>query len=829
MSTSQDPLAGIDWECGSTPPGLVAAPIDLDRAHISWMGLSVPGTAAQALVDTIGDAALWANYDGLDWWFRCRFDVPDPARRWVLRAGGLATIADVWLNGTHILHSENMFVEHEADVGELRAANEIVIRCAALDPLIAQRRPRPRWRSPRLIQQNLRWFRTTLMGRLVGWVVTPPPVGPWRPVSLTAREPLDVRLRSIRVGCDEGSGGFVDLEVEIEGYPQDAPVRAQVASVEQTLELAAKGATTIARGRIDVTDIERWWPHTHGDQPRYEVTVSIGDLDFPVRTIGFRTIEVDRSDHGFTLVCNGVPIFCRGACWMPPDPVRFSAPVERVRRNFDLFREAGLNMVRLVGEVSYENEEFLDLCDEMGILLWQDAMLAFFDAPDDDGYTSSLEAELEQVFSSLQGRPSLAVVCGGSDTEEQAQFMGGPPERWISPVAYNVIPDLLERLLPGTPYIASSPGESPLPTMINQGVAHYYGVGAYTRPISDARRATVRFAAECLSFATPPEPIDSGELPVTPRPGMGHHAEWKNAIHNDAHASWDQEDVRDFYTHDIFDVDLFSLRHHDPERAMALARATSAYVFDSVLTEWRRAGSGCWGSLVFNWHDLRFGAGLGVIDSHDRPKASWYAMRRVMQPVAILFTDEGLNGLGLHLVNDAASDLTGTVRLELVINAELKVESTEVPVSVPARGGCSVETGVLLGGFRDLSYAHQFGKAAYDAVVATLMDGSGKQLSQAVYFPTPLARPVELDLGLEATVRPAESGPEWIATVSTKRLAQWVSLEVPEYAPLDGWFHLPPGETREVVLLPLTDNTRDPAGNVRALNLARPTRLRAAP
>jgi beta-mannosidase len=363
--------------------------------------------------------------------------------------------------------------------------------------------------------------------------------------------------------------------------------------------------------------------------------------------------------------------------------------------------------------------------------------------------------------------------------------------------------------------------------MINTGVAHYYGVGAYTRPIEDARRAAPRFVAECLSFATPPEPLDAVEPFALPRAGLGHHAQWKNAIHSDSHASWDQEDVRDFYTTSIFGTDLFRLRHQDPDHAIALARATSAHVFDTVLTEWRRAGSPCAGSVVFHWHDLRYGAGLGMVDSFDRPKSSWYAARRVMQPVTILLTDEGLNGLGLHLVNDRAEDFRGTVRLELVVNGELRLEPGESSVVVPARGGCSVETAVLLGGFRDLSYAHQFGKPAYDAVVASLLDGDGRQVGQAVYLPALTALTVEPDLGLSGVVRPAAGG-GWEVEVTTRRMACWVSLEVPGYVPLDGWFHLPPGERRVIPLRAQPDAPEVPRATVRAVNSRRAVRLSAS-
>lgn len=825
--TTDDLLAGAHWECAATSPGAVADAGDLDAARLSWIPASVPGTAGAAAVAAYGDRALWDDYDGADWWFRTSFDTADGDGSWVVELGGLATVADVWLNGVHLLHSENMFLEHRLDIDRLAGSNRLVLRFAALTPLLAKRRPRPRWRSPRMVHQNLRWLRTTLMGRLLGWVVTPPPVGPWRPISIRKAQPVEVLERSVRTRCTPSGGGVVEVALRVTGVDPAAAASIRVGDRLAPASLADAGDATIVTATVELDQVKRWWPHTHGPQPLYDVSLEIAVAAIDLGLVGFRTIEVDRSDGGFTLVCNGVPIFCRGACWTPPDPVSFVTDDEQLLHSLELYRAAGFNMVRLVGEISYETEAFLDRCDELGLMLWQDAMFAFYDAPaDDPEYVESLTRELRQVFGALGGRPCLAAISGGSDTEEQAQFMGGPPEVWRSPLAYTLIPQLVDELLPGTPYIASTPGESPLPTMINAGVSHYYGVGAYTRPLDDARRAAPRFVAECLSFATPPEPLDDIEHFALPRAGMGHHAEWKNAIHSDAHASWDQEDVRDFYTKAIFDVDVFDLRHRDPEHSLALARATSAYVFDHVLTEWRRPGSACMGSLVFHWHDLRYGAGLGLIDSLGRPKSSWYAAKRVMQPVAVLLTDEGLNGLGLHVVNDRAEDFVGALRMELVVNGSLRIEPTDVAVTIPARGGCTVETATVFGGFRDLSYAHQFGKPAFDAVIATLIGSDGEPISEAVYLPTNHID-VESDLGLAGVVRRDDAG-DWEVELTTQRLARWVTVEVPGFVPLDGWFHLPPGQARVVKLTPQPGAPATPRPVARAVNLSHSVRLELA-
>jgi beta-mannosidase len=829
-----DLLAGAAWECRGGLDGTLDG---------TWVAAVVPGTAAGALVDAGAPGALQRDYDSLDWWYRVRFDGPPAgaaSQSWLLRCDGLATLADVWLNGEHVLHSESMWQSHSIAIDDLTDDNDIVIRFAALAPVLAQKRPRPRWKSSWLKHQNLRWIRTALLGRLNGWVSSPAPVGPWRPISLCPWPELEIIQRDVRVlvagepgaggggGPDGdgggGGGGSVELDLLLRGLPPSTPVLARVGDegADLAIEPAEADGAVRVHGTVRLAHVDLWWPHTHGEQPLYPLQLEIGEQVLPLGRVGFRSIEVDRDAGGFTIRCNGVPIFCRGSCWTPPDPVNLAVPVERLRGNLELARAANLNIVRLIGEGVYESPEFFDACDELGLLVWQDCMFAFYDCPDTEEFSASVHQELTQLFGSLQGRPCLAVVCGGTDNEEQAEFMGIDHQRWASSIAHELIPELLASLLPGTPYTATSPGESPLPTMADTGVAHYYGVGGYLRPLDDARRAGVRFASECLAFATPPEPLDTDWAIALAR-GMGHHPDWKRTVHRDAQTSWDLEDVRDFYTLAVFGTDVFDVRHRDAERANYLARATVATVFEQTLSEWRRPGSSCQGAIVFHHHDLSFGGGLGIIDSLDRPKAPWYVMRRTMAPIACLLTDEGLNGLRVHLVNDGTDVFRGELRVDLYLHGEVHSETATTEVEIPARDGITVSTALMFGSFRDLTYAHRFGNPAHDVVMVSLIDPDGLQVARSYFLPGGPTRALEPDLGLSASVARSADG-QWSATVTTRRFAQWVSLEVAGFIAADSWFQLAPGETRTIDLA--ADGSRErPRGQVNALNCSAPTRL----
>ena len=198
MPADPDLLAGAVWECAATFPDEAAAPEALASLPLRWLPASVPGTAASALRDAGLPEPTPAELDGRDWWFRCRVPSGVPAGGALeLRLDGLATVADVWLDGRHLSRSDSMFAPVRVPAGECHAGSELCIRFAALASVLAVRRPRPRWKSPSVTQQNLRWFRTTLLGRQSGWTVTPAPVGPWRSVRLerpVATDPLERRV-----------------------------------------------------------------------------------------------------------------------------------------------------------------------------------------------------------------------------------------------------------------------------------------------------------------------------------------------------------------------------------------------------------------------------------------------------------------------------------------------------------------------------------------------------------------------------------------------------------------------------------------------------------
>ncbi|MEP6898049.1 MAG: hypothetical protein ABI870_05920, partial [Rhodanobacter sp.] len=636
------------WEFAAAEPGLTPGQLD----QLDWKPATAPNTAAgalRALHEWNWDVAR--DFDAQDWWWRVRLgDAQGCSGPAVLGFDGLATLADVWLDGVHLLQSDNMFVAHEVTV-VLGASHDLLIRCAALAPELAQKRPRPRWRVPMLAHAQLRWFRTTLLGRTPGWSPACPAVGPWRPVWLEQRALAigEITLRS-RV---ENATGVVDATVELETGITAVSLLVERDGQRVRGELFFRDGRWCGNATLQAP--EWWWPHTHGTPACYRVWIEArraGDLvSIDLGLIGFRTIEIHQDNGDFALRVNGVEVFCRGACWTPLDVVTLGATPDATRAAIAQVRACGMNMLRVSGTMVYEDDAFYDALDESGILLWQDLMFANMDYPEDESFVAGALREVDQQLARLQARPCLALVCGNSEGEQQAAMSGAARELWSPRLFHQTIAARVRAL--DIEYTPSSAHGGAFPHAANAGTSSYYGVGAYLRPLEDARRSELVFASECLAFANIPE--DSG-LPGGPALRV-HHPAWKARAPRDLGAGWDFDDVRDHYVARLYGVDPTALRSCDHERYLALGRAATGEVMAQAFSEWRRARSPTRGALVWFLRDLWPGAGWGVIDAHGMPKPCFHALRRALAPTAIALSDEGVNGLAVHVFNDGAAAL----------------------------------------------------------------------------------------------------------------------------------------------------------------------------
>jgi len=290
------------------------------------------------------------------------------------------------------------------------------------------------------------------------------------------------------------------------------------------------------------------------------------------------------------------------------------------------------------------------------------------------------------------------------------------------------------------------------------------------------------------------------------------HPVWKRGVPRDAGVGWDFEDVRDHYLKLLYNVDPMGVRYASTERYFELSRLVTGEVMAEVFGEWRRTDSQCKGGIVLWCNDLTPGAGWGLFDSAGRPKAAYWFLRRAFAPVAVWMTDEGLNGIGVHVANDRAAGLDLKLRVALYQHGERLVASGEHQIAGSSRAQPIVNLETLLGRFSDASYAYRFGSPGHDVVVASVYDsGQDTPFSQAFRFPAGRSStqiPID-NLGLSAVCQAQPDG-TLMLRLQAKRFAWGVRITARGALPGDQYFGLEPGVPRVVVLTP-APNTKTPS------------------
>lgn len=803
------------WLLCETPAGEWAGPSDApDAAH--WLSAPVPGTAALALARAgLYDEAKPRPLHGQDFWYQTTLHGVGPH---TLRFEGLATCAQVFLDGRLIGGQAHMFAPLELKV-DLAGTHTLHVVFRSLSQYLEHLKPpRARWRVAMIEPANLRAVRTTLLGHMPSWCPAVDVVGPWLPVRLL--QPTDVFDVRIQTGLSGPGHLHGQLTLSLRSTQALAGWHVQCLGNSAPVQPdphESDGWTAT----LQVHSPPLWWPRGHGPQNLCDVhLVSPDPLVAPrlVARVGFRSVAVDTGPDGcgFGLLINGVAVFARGATFPPANLLQPADDASHAKR-LHLLARLGVNMVRLAGPFCYQTAAFYTTCDELGIMVWQDLMLANFDYPfADPAFAADMQREWMAHIATRAAHPSLTVLCGGSEMHQQASMLGLPPARRSIPFLEQTFPIWCAENAPGTVVLPNTPWGGSLPFTVRQGVSHCFGVGAYERPLEDARRTAPRFAAECLALAHVPEPGTLRRLGV---PAV-HHPLWKQGVPRDRHASWDFEDTRDHYLERLFRISPQALRREDPDRYLMLSRVVSAHVLHQTLSEWRSPGSPTQGALVFTAGDLQAGAGWGLIASDGTPKAAAWGLAHASQPMALLLTDEGNDGLDIHLVNDTPHAARYTLQVQLLQHGKQPTAQGSCEVEVAPHGSTTVNATEVLGAFADVTYAFRFGPPAHDTVVVSAMPLSPPPSEwhaelHATHFPLGLLSD-RLPLGLKADLAYTDSG--WQLNVSTDITARYVHIEDEAYLPSDNYFHLAPGVHRTIHLMPRNELVPDPRGCVHALN-----------
>ncbi len=560
----------------------------------------------------------------------------------------------------------------------------------------------------------------------------------------------------------------------------------------------------VIEAHLRAENIAAYWPHTHGNPKRYQVIVELqNQQDGVSRRIGlgeygFRHLE-RVSEHSLELRFNGVPMFFRGACWTPMHPMSLQTEAAALRQRLQMLCDAGINMLRIPGNMLYESDLFYALCDAIGILIMQDYAFTNFDYPDTDAvFVESVKKEAVGFLAKHGSRANLTLLSGNSEVAQQAAMMGLALDQLGNAIFDDVLKTLSLQYAPQVPYVNSSPSAKGIPFHVGHGTSHYYGVGGYMRSFEDARLFKGKWIAECLAFSHVPEDsslyqfFDNAFVP-------SHHPRWKDAVPRDVGSGWDFSDITDFYVEKLFGVMPAKLRAIEPQRYLEYCRVTTVEVVERTMSIFRADATAGRAALVWFLHDLKQGAGWGYIDSLGKPKSAFYGLARACQPTTLLFVDEGLEGLALYLANDSAETLACQLEIALMTADGQQFEYQTQAIQLKSRTVERVDVDAFLGRFVDSSYAYRFGARGFVATVAKLTAAQGNVLSQKVYVDAVLTQHVHQDVGLTVSAQVIDEV-SYALTISTEKPAYFVTIDAPNFVLSDNYFHVVPGFATIVVL-----------------------------
>lgn len=618
---------------------------------------------------------------------------------------GLDTLAHVSLNGREIAFADNMHITWVWNVKEQLHAGENTLEIRFDSPILycaKKAEEAPGWESSDATP-GFRHLRKAHC--MFGWDWGPrlPDAGIWRPIFLRTWD--TVRLENALM-LQAHHDGVVDVTIRPEIAGESAWSAEITAPDGEVLTLPG---TTAAEQVVRVKNPQLWWPNGLGKQPLYRVTVRLATGDTRVWRIGLRTMTVSREKdewgEEFCHVVNGMKVFAMGADYIPEDNILARVTPERTRRLLEDCKAANFNAIRVWGGGYYPDDAFYDICDELGLLVWQDLMYAcaFYDLTPD--FERSIRVETHQNVARLRHHASLALICGNNEME---MFMAGANSALINHRTWEFVPTyphhitdyvkMFEYILPAIvketapqtywwPASPSSGGNFDAPNDENRGDNHYWDVWHGEKPFTEYRKFFFRYASE-FGFQSFPclKSVKQFTLPddrnIFSRVMERHQ---RNQAANGKILSYLSQTFR--YPNSFDDL-------------LYASQLMQAEAIRYGVEHWRRNRGRCMGAIIWQLNDIWPVASWASIDYYGRWKALHYAAKRFFAPVMISAEEEGelsqnpkINeyhpaplekSFRLNVCNETLRDVTGEVVWALRTPDGAIVRQNQQTLTIPA-------------------------------------------------------------------------------------------------------------------------------------------------
>lgn len=615
-------LTGAGYECEGTVPGSVYSFL-LDNKLMDDPFYRMNELEAHALMDN-------------DFEFSRTFDFTPTGDTVLLHCEGLDTLCDIYINGEYVAHTDNMHRTYEFDVTELLQSGENVIRIVfhSADKYVREKQEELMQYQPYHCTAGAGYLRKTHC--MLGWDWGPrlPDAGIWKNIDLIVLD--SARITEFHVVQRHENGKV---------YVTPFVTTDKEADIEVTVTAPNGNSYTIpADVETEMKQPELWWPNGLGDQPLYTFAVraSVNGkvVDSQEQRIGLRTLklirEKDKYGECFCHEVNGVRFFAMGADYIPEDNILSRITPERTYKLIKQCRDSNFNAIRVWGGGFYPHDSFFDACDELGIIVFEDMMVACITLPDTEEMRASMKVEVHQNLKRMRHHASLALISGNNEVEEMFAYADELRTNPVYTKMYlylyeEMMPEAMEELCPYVPYIPSSPttcGHFIDPRNENYGDAHYWEVWHWGKPFTEYRNKFFRYLSEFGFQSFPCEKTinaftEEGDRNVFSRVMEMHQ---RNGEANGKILQYLSETYK--YPRD------FGVLYYASQLLQAEAMR---YGVEHL----RRHRGRCMGALYWQLNDIWPVASWASIDYYGRLKALHYAAKRFYNPILISCKETG--------------------------------------------------------------------------------------------------------------------------------------------------------------------------------------------
>ena len=579
---------------------------------------------------------------------------------------GIDTLAEIYVNGVHVLDTDNMHCEWTLYLTNLlREHNTLEVRIKSpINYIEAENAKRPIWGVGECMKGYPHIRKAHCM---FGWDWGPnlPDMGIWRDVELCAYSKARITQPYIEL-LNEMPADKAELKIQARIDSRDdinAHFECTITSPDGETVFGGKLPES---GVVEIPNPQLWWVRGLGEQPLYTVTIELRDesgavLDTCTKRIGLRTLVIskDKDEWGeeFCFKCNGVKVFAMGANYIPEDQIVTRMTKEKTARLLEDCAAANFNFIRVWGGGIYPPNWFYDKCDEIGLIVWQDFMFACSAYRLTDEFRESVEVEVSQNIIRLRHHPSLGLWCGNNEIESAWVGWGLPEDeeckRDYLTLFEDIIPKLLTKYDPVRakfyhPSSPSSCGGFIDPSSNKAGDMHYWAVWHSFKPIEDFRKYYYRFCSE-YGFESIPDIktvrtfAEESDLDLC---GNVMQAHQKCLLGNEKLM---------FYLAQMCNYP------YDFGRLIYCTQLVQADCIRSNVEHMRRARGRCMGSAYWQVNDTNPVISWSSIDYYGRWKALHYAARRFYAPILLSCDDSDPKHPVLYVTNDSLNDEKLTV------------------------------------------------------------------------------------------------------------------------------------------------------------------------